>query len=252
MTALGDVLEVIFAPSGPPVSFHAIVREWSDPKLAEEAGDTFVSELKANLPAVVRLFMVPLRVGAWVKYRGRSEGPAGPKGDSQLEVWRDGSGRVRLERSWNSIEGSERLTTLARPATSAFKFAPQKSFDHLRAKSFRHGGRWPAPSIADAENLFDLGHLRELLSELEIVPIGESTIAGRAVLEVTARQRSAFGLWPHWLPAGADHFELSFDVAHGLLLRSMGKDANGTVFESQEVTSMEYGEDVAERLLTIP
>jgi hypothetical protein len=251
MTRLGDVLELIFAPADAQPSLHAVVREWRDPELAAQAGEEAADEIKSKLPMVVRVSTFPLYMIGRVKYRGRPDEPDEPTGESRLEVWRDGSGRYRLERSWNAAEGARRLVTLAPPTSDdPFKFPKQRTFDAIEDRQLRRGGCWPSPSQTDGENMFDVKHLREVVSEIQIVAAGESVVAGRAVLNATARQRSTYGLWPHWLPCGADEFHLSFDLEYGHLLRIEGI-WGGRSLETLEVTSIEYGATIPELMFTV-
>jgi hypothetical protein len=76
-------------------------------------------------------------------------------------------------------------------------------------------------------------------------------VANRAVIEVDARPRTSHGLWPHWLPAGADEYGLAFDAKHGHLLRIEGRSASHA-FEVIEITAISYPHDIPTHLFDDP
>lgn len=258
MSALGDVLERLFARPDGSVSLHATIREWRDVERAEQVAEAMTSQLPAmkTFSPLVRLTALPARVAVGFKLRGRPDEPEGPTGSSMLEVWRDTAGRTRLERRWDSVVGPQRLVTLVLPTVNPWTLkSNDTSYDMGRNRSLRVGGRWPAPSEIDADRLFEPSLLREAIAALELAPAGETAMASRAVLEVVAKLRSGGQPsprpWPHWMPFGADGYFLAFDVEHGHLLRIAGRSGKG-VFESTEVVTIEYGLDLPEELLNQP
>lgn len=164
--------------------------------------------------------------------RGRPDAPEGPTGSSMLEVWRDETGRTRLERRWDSAVGAERLVTVVRRTDKPWSLKSNATSHDMRLnRSLRSGGCWPAPSENDADRLFEPSLLREVIAAVELAPAGESAVAGRAVLEVVAKPRSGGpSPPPHLLPFGADDYALAFDVEHGHLLRIAGR-SSAVVFE---------------------
>jgi hypothetical protein len=93
----------------------------------------------------------------------------------------------------------------------------------------------------DAECLFRPAQIRETVRALVLTEVGDAVVAGRAVVEVVARERDG-GRW-HWLPPGADEYLLAFDVEHGHLLRTAAR-SGGRDFGIREVVSVPYGDDI--------
>jgi hypothetical protein len=56
-------------------------------------------------------------------------------------------------------------------------------------------------------------------------------------------------LWPHWLPAHADEYELHADPERGVVLLVAGK-FEGVVFETDEVTEVAFDEPLDDGLFT--
>jgi hypothetical protein len=69
------------------------------------------------------------------------------------------------------------------------------------------------------------------------------------VVVVRALRRRPDGLWPHWLPFGAESYQLSFDREFGSLLEFRAW-ADGLVYESVVVTEITYGAQIDPRLLS--
>ena len=63
-----------------------------------------------------------------------------------------------------------------------------------------------------------------------------------------ATRRPPLGLWPHWLPFGADRYELAFDREFGSMLAFSALTA-GRVYEATTVAEISYGDPIDERLL---
>ena len=68
-------------------------------------------------------------------------------------------------------------------------------------------------------------------------------------MEGVARQPHR--LWPHWLPFGAESYELAFDREFGSLLAFRGR-ADGAVYEDVAVTEITYGGPIDEGLFVVP
>lgn len=255
MSTLGDVLEVIFAKTDPAVNVHAIAREWWDHGVARRVAESFVkSQPRQSVPLVVKAMMIPALAASawwWLADKVRRE-PAQPEppGESELTVWLDASGRARVDRTWPTIGGAERLGAVVqidRPPDwpSGRMVEPGWPGDHGRA------GRWPTPTAADVERLFSHQQLREIIACVTLEAPREDEVAGRPVLVVRAARREPLALWPHWLPFGADDYELVLDREHGHLLRFQAR-AGGAVYEEVAVTKITYGAPIDRRLLDEP
>jgi hypothetical protein len=248
---LGEVLERLFGDDR-AVAVHAVVDEVRDAVLADEAMKRAMAKAPAmrDFPLAVRLSTVPGLVTG-LKYRRRPPGPAGPTGRSQLELWLDARGRVRLERRWEVDGASERLVTLTAVNEGLRGWTDlDRSHDLIRDVPLRPGGRWPAPMAGDAECVFRPAQIRKIAGALVLTEVGDAVVAGRAVVEVVARERDG-RLWPHWLPPGADEYLLAFDVEHGHLLRTAAR-SGGREFGIREVVSVAYGDDIPATIFAGP
>jgi hypothetical protein len=112
-------------------------------------------------------------------------------------------------------------------------------------------GRWPNPAADDVDRLFSHKQLRDVIACLTLKTLRKDELAGRPVLVVRAARRQPWGLWPHWLPYGADDYELAFDREHGHLLGLQAR-ASGAVYEDVAVTRITYGAPIDRRLLDEP
>ena len=242
MSGLGDVLELIFARPDTWVRLHAVAREWHDREVGEQVAERFRRSLPdQKMPLLLKAMAVPALAEAVVRevgrrVRSRGKRPAGPS-ESELIVWLDATGRARLERVWAG--GAERRVSVVQLAGDA----PPR-FD-------RNLPEWPAPGTTDVERLFDHRQLRQILSELTLEHVRDDEVAGRSVVVVRAERRAPMGLWPHWLPFGADDYELLLDREHGHLLGFVGR-ADGAAYEGLAVTEITYGAEIDPALLAEP
>lgn len=256
MSSLGDLLELIFARPDPAVSVHAVVHERCDREVAERVCEQFIKDQPGlrSVPKIVWLMSVPaLAVATWKsldeKVR-RRRFVSEPGRDSELTIWLDAAGRARVERTWQTNGGPQRLT-----AVGAIGFPPHgrdaRLFEPERSWPRGQTARWPAPTVNDVERLFSHGLLREIVACLELETICEDEVAGRPVTVVQAARRRPDGLWPHWLPFGANSYELSFDREFGCLL-AFRAYADGSAYESVDITEIAYGAPINQRLLDLP
>jgi hypothetical protein len=256
VSSLGDVLELIFARPDPAVSVHAVVHEQRDREVADRVGEQFMKDQPGlrSVPKIVWLMSVPaLAAATWkslVEKVRRPRSLAEPARDSELTVWLDASGRARLERTWQTPGGRQRLT-----AVVATGFPPggrgKRLFEPEWSGPRGQTARWPAPSANDVERLFSHGLLREIVACLELETLREDEVAGRPVVVVQAARRRPDRLWPHWLPFGAEKYELNFDREFGSLL-AFRAYADGCVYESVAVTEITFGAPIDQRLLDLP
>jgi hypothetical protein len=243
MSGVGDLLELVFATPDPTVSVHAVVREECDRDVARQVRDRFMkTEGKPTVPKGVWLLAAPVfALGAvdWAvdKVRRQPRRPQ-PERVSELTVWLAPSGRARLERAWEGLDGHHRLTTLA-SLDDTFSDGGMPRFWPVRLD--KEAVHWPTPNANDVDRLFSRKLLRQILAALDLDVIGEDEVAGRPVVAVRAvRRRSEPSLWPHWLPFGADDYELRFDRQFAHLLAIQGR-ADGNVYEEILVTEITYG-----------
>jgi hypothetical protein len=144
MSAPGDVLELVFAGVYEPVAVFAQVLERQDLGAAAPtcaAAQHLNDGVSPVVRGVIALSSVPSRLVS----RRRSNQPEGPTGESTLSIWRHPSGRLRLERSWQSAIGDERIVTVVestdRPRTASSR---SMSYDHRNQRALSDAGRWPA------------------------------------------------------------------------------------------------------------
>jgi len=106
----------------------------------------------------------------------------------------------------------------------------------------------PRHSIpADIARHFNAGLLREIISALALEEIGAVETAGRPCVRLRATPRKGEQLWPHWLPHGAEHYELRADPLTGTLLYIAGYQG-GQIFEVNEVTEVHFDEHLSGEL----
>jgi hypothetical protein len=238
------------------VSVHAVEREQCDRDVADRVGEQFMKDQPGlrSVPKIVWLMSVPaLAVATWRSLGEKIRRPhpvPEPAHDSELTVWLDASGRARLERTWLADSAPHRLT-----AVGEMGFPPRGRDGRLFEPewSWPRGqpARWPAPTVNDIERLFSHGLLREIVACLELETLREDEVAERPVVVLQGARRRPDGLWPHWLPFGADKYELSFDREFGSLL-AFRAYADGSVYESVAVTEITYGAPIDQRLLDRP
>jgi hypothetical protein len=248
---LGDVLELLFAGPDPTVAVHAVIDERHDAAVAERAATRLTGEMKhgvgRNAPVAVKVMMVPalasaLAVAAGVEVADRLRRRPRPAprgtGESRLELWLGPTGRVRMERAYAGPDGPATAT-----ATVTIEGARSGSGDGLGGWPEPGGssGRWPVPVAADVERHFAHQLLRRIVAGLELREAGAGEVAGRPVVVVRATRRGAEGPWPHWLPFGADGYELRFDREYSDLL-AYRATFEGEAVESATVASITYGD----------
>ena len=227
VSSLGDVLELIFATPDPGVSVHAVVHEQHDREVAERVGEQFMKDHPGlgPVPKVVWLMAAPVMAVETArslveKIRHPRRLPE-PAHHSELTVWLDASGRARLERTWQTPGGRQRLTSVVvmglppwgrdgRPLGPRLAGAARATGTMAGSDRQRRG----APVLPWL--------LREIVACLELETPHEGEVAGRPVVVVRALRRRPDGLGPHWLPFGAESYELSFDREFGSLLAFRG------------------------------
>jgi hypothetical protein len=258
VSSLGDVLELIFGPD-PAISVHAIADERFDHDVGEAVSERFLGEQPTlRYPRTVWLMAAPAVAIATVagtartiveKVRRRPPEPE-PVQESRLAVWLGTTGRARIERTWDTATGPELRTTVATVGIPVGAIDGRLVEPGLSASLWQEP-RWPAPGATDVERLFSHATLREIVVGLELERPREDELAGRPVVVVEASRRQPHDLWPHWLPFGAEHYELSFDREFGSLL-AFRAFAGGASYESVTVTEITYGALIDQRMFDRP
>jgi hypothetical protein len=242
VSGLGAVLELIFAPPDRWVAVHAVAREWQDREVVEQVSKRLLDSLPdQRLPFTVRAMAAPALAIAAMRHAGRrlrrrGAPPVAPT-ESELRVWLDTSGRARVERVWAG--GGERRMAVVRLAV-----------DDLPRVDWPTAP-YPTPDGEDVERLFSHRQLREVLPELTLEHVRDDAVAGRPVVVVRAERRTPLGLWPHWLPFGADEYELLLDREHGHLLGFVAR-ADGIGYAGLAVTEITYGAEIDPALAAGP
>jgi hypothetical protein len=244
VAGLGEVLEVIFARPDAAVAMHAVVHERRDPAVARRAYKHSAKQLPDSAsPTWIRVMTAPLlaleglgRIAEKVRRE-----PQEPVSESELAIWLDASGRVRLERTWSSPEGAEQVATVV--TTMGDELGLREAWRIRRDPQARY-----QPTAIDARRLFDRELLRETVSCLVLEAPHEGEVAGRQVVLVDGVLRQPYWRWPHALPFGAERYELAFDCEFGSLLAFRAR-AEDSVYEEVAVTEITYGGPVDQHLL---
>lgn len=250
------MLELIVATPDRVVAVHAVLHEQWDREVAQRVGEQFMKDQPTlrSAPKIVWFMAAPAVAVAAGKslverFRYQPSVPE-PARESELTIWLDTSGRARVDRAWDAHGGRERLTTVV---TMGFPLRgrDERLFEPEWSGPPGRPARWPVPSVNDVERVFSHGLLREIIACLQLEMLREDVLAGRPVVVVRAVRRRPDGLWPHWLPFGAESYQLSFDREFGSLLAFRGY-ADGSVYESVAVTEITYGAPIDQHLLDPP
>lgn len=241
MSELGDVLELLFAGPDPVVTVHAVIEERRDEAIAERLGQAEMrrtEEQLGEMPRVVKVVAAPAVAMAAgrsaIERIRRTPKPPTLAPESRLEAWIDETGRARLERRWQGDGGLSTLTTIG-PVDRGPTVSGSRRLDLAPP-----GAQAPAPGPTDAERHFGHPLLRSIVAQLHLTGPRAGEVAGRRVVEVDATARSAGGLWPHWLPYGAERYELSFDREYADLLAYVAF-AGDRAYASGVATAVTYG-----------
>lgn len=214
VTALGDLLELLHGTAPGYRTVQGSIRLWRDRELAGHAARR-------------------------VHYGG-GQGPGPGTRESLLRVWRQGSFRMRIEKSY-VVDGEARLSFTVVDGDSWWNYTPEEG-----AVSSDTDGR-SAPDRHDIDRFFDHPTFRHYLEQLELTVLGTAVQAGRRCIRVGGVRRPDGHLWPHWLPYGADGYELAIDAERGVLLSIIGSLA-AVPFEVLEVTDVSFDEAIDEEV----
>lgn len=221
MSALGCFLEAVFAPTEPFQTVHAHIRGWSDPALSPTNRDRMAADGTLSSPI-----------------------------ETRLETWLRPPHALRVER--HERNPRQDLATLVIVQAGRWWQSYQSGLIHTNDPSVAAGESTRLPTETDVQRHFDRFELREYLVHLDLASCGEVVVAGQRCVRLRAIPRTTprgTGLWPHWLPHGADEYELHADPTRGVLLYIAGKRC-GKIFEVCEVTSVEFDQPLDEALFT--
>jgi outer membrane lipoprotein-sorting protein len=221
--ALGNFLEVVYGPAVPFRTVRAVVHQWQDQATAEQryARDGEVTG------------------------RRKSGAPRSPKiQEVDLLIWMDGPDRIRIETTRRREGRSESSLVVV----NGEQWWARDHQGHVEAGTpetshLRH------PPLTDAERHFFHTSLRQYFVPLALEAQGTVRTAGRECVRVRAVPRPGDLLWSHWLPAGADEYELHADSERGVLLSVTGR-FRGEVFETNEVRDVAFDEPLDAALFT--
>jgi hypothetical protein len=248
---LGEALVSVFGSPRGPTTIHASVHEWRDPATGKKAGRRGGAGLVREMPKSARLIgclMAPLGLVIGMRARRIPKLAAvPPETESSVEAWIRVGERVRVERSWTTQQGPEHLAIVYEPRGRALEQAPWHALgeDLIRGTTTTRGWPWPAPNSNTVDRLFNPSMIRELFGHLDLRETGEAVVAGRPAACADATPTTRHGLWPHWLPFGADLYRFAIDAEYGFLL-SIQAVLGERPFESIEVTSLAIDEPIAD------
>lgn len=219
MGRLGDFLEAVYGPTDRFRTIRAVIHQQID---LDAAGRATGGGRRA---AGRRIMDV------------RPAGASARAGEADIRVWISGPDRVRVEQI-RKRDGREEFTLVV---VNGDRWWRRDHHGRVEAGGPGPNARRSGPGLADIERHFSPASLRRFFVALALESLGPVRTAGRDCLRVRAVPRPSGGLWPHWLPAGADEYELHADPDHGVVLFVAGR-FGGAVFESDEVTEVAFDE----------
>jgi hypothetical protein len=226
MGALGDFLEVVYGPTNRFQTVRAVVRLWRDRNTAEQA-------LRDGLAMGSR------------KAGGTPSGEVSRIWEADIRIWMDGQTRIRIEET----RRRDGLTESSLVVMDGDRWWERDHQGHVEAGGSGESGRRGGPGLTDAKRHFFPDSLREFFVGLALELLGPARTAGRECIRVRAVPRPDDRLWPHWLPTGADEYELHADPERGAVLLIVAK-FRGRVFETIEVTEVVFDEPLDPGLFT--
>jgi hypothetical protein len=213
MSRLGDFLEVVYGPGHAFDTVHATIHHWCNRSLAKTArggGRTQIGRPKAiSAQGNATADIVEKKLSAWMslpnRYRIEGETKTADRILKSLVV-------VNGDHKW-AVDDQGQVET-------------SEATDGLDTDIARH---------------FDHASLREYFVSLALEVLGTTQTAGRDCLRLRAVPRPGARLWPHWLPCGADEYELHADLERGVLLYIAGRCRND-LFETHAVSDVTFDE----------
>ena len=219
MSKLGDFLEVLCRPSEPFHTLVAQIRHTRFDAQAQRASDASHPIGRRKIDTASNSTFVE-NLSVWI---------ARP---DCLRIESETSKRGKLRRELSVVSGQR---TWVR--------------DHEGHVESSSGGRHPVRDACSIERHFDRGRIRAFVAGLAWESQGEVETAGQHCVRVRAIPLPDGRLWPHWIPRGADEYEFHCDPRHAAILTIIAR-SQGTVFETNEVTSVEFDSDLRDELFT--
>jgi hypothetical protein len=106
-----------------------------------------------------------------------------------------------------------------------------------------------SPLAIDSDRHFHLPQIREFFAHMTLEEVGPVTQVGRSCVRFVGRSNDERGIWPHWLPFGADEWIFDGDLERGLLLGIEGR-SGGIVFETIQVKQIVLDEEIAPEIFS--
>ena len=220
MSALGDFLERLYGAGQPFATVSAKISEWEDVALAKAAGNSRSRIGRHRIPASDQVTQRrEVSLAAWLRL---------PR-EFRLERTTSGGGQTRD--GWQASDGE---------SIWSGKAGGEVTLDKCRDE--------PRHSIpVDIGHHFSAELLREIIAALALAEIGTAETAGRTCVRLRATPRPDTLLWSHWLPHGADYYELHADPLTGTLLYIAAYQAD-QIFEVNEVAEVYFDEALSDEL----
>lgn len=219
MSMLGDFFETLCSPSEPFRTLQAQIQHTRFDALAEHASDASDPIGRRKIGSASESTSVT-NLAVWIARPDclRIESVRSGRGKMQRELSVLNSQQTWIRDHEGHVESSTGIRHSVRDASSI-----KRHFDRARIRDFMAGLAWEAQ--------------------------GEVETAGQHCVRVRAVPLPDGQLWPHWIPHGADEYELHCDPRHAAILRIIAR-SQGMVFETNEVTSVEFDSDLRDELFT--
>jgi len=178
-------------------------------------------------------------------------------------------GRRKLSGSAGSPEVEESTLSiwLALPSRGRIEVRPEKGppprktltvanesgwWERGRDACLRVGSSESGPFLTEADRHFDQDRMRHDIVDLAVEEVGPVPMAGRDCVRARGTKRPGeSGIWPHWLPFGADECDLYLDPERAVLLAVTGL-VHGEPFQSDVVEHVAFDEAIDPALFTVP
>jgi hypothetical protein len=219
MSKLGDFLESVCGPGDLYQTLQATIRHVRFTALAEQAGDSVH------------------RIG-----RRKHVAAISSQKETTISVWMAVPDRLRIETEEVERGQLERSITVVNGQRSWVR----DDQGHVETGS---GSRQAAALACLIERHFDRGRLRDFLPALSLSATGDVVAAGSNCVRVRAIPRPDAQLWPHWIPYGADEYELHCEPRRGVVLSIIAR-RQGQPFEVNEVTEVAFDGPIDQTLFT--
>ena len=216
MSELGDVLELLHSAAGRYATLRATIREWHHLERSQRVWERHFEAMRARSGT------------AGIAFYGVSDESAPPPEtmEAVIRFWNAANGKRRMER--NAGLGDEH--TVVSDGEHEWSYTPGLGAIVNPADSSSHG----------FEHLIDPS---ALLGQIDLEPVGRTSVAGRPAILVRATSRERAWEWhgPVRLPEAADSNELAVDAERGILLRTVSY-VDGEAFVAYEMLEVVFDE----------